>query len=78
MSTVRGAPPGTLMVTCWCEKAFVYVKREHVGTLTHNCGRPGCILIEQGNVEMRMSAQSSVLRSMPLRLDGAARPSSAA
>lgn len=33
---------GAVMVTCWCEKQFVWISQHLVGDTTESCGRPGC------------------------------------
>lgn len=33
---------GAVMVTCWCEKQFVWISQHLVGSTTKSCGRLEC------------------------------------
>ena len=39
---LRATPDGMLLVSCWCERNEVLVKKELVGTATASCGLPNC------------------------------------
>lgn len=44
MTAVKGfhARDDQFAVTCWCERAIVYVAAGVIGDDTKSCGRPGC------------------------------------
>lgn len=38
---------GTVMASCWCDRGFVFIPPEWIGTRTGACARPACERLQE-------------------------------